>query len=98
MSMKRSKPETLYLSIVEQFEEDELDYKRIGEIIVEVCREIKTNGDRLKFDTVAQNALLLILGLIHKDEPIEEFGNDLWELEPSEIAKKLVEFKDVFTS
>ncbi|MFX0102075.1 MAG: hypothetical protein ACFFCS_21090 [Candidatus Hodarchaeota archaeon] len=94
MSMKI--PETLYMEIVQQFDDDDVDYERIGKVIVSVCREIHTNGDKLKFDTVAQNALLLILGLIHKDEPIEEFGNDLWELDPSEIAKRLVEFKEVF--
>jgi hypothetical protein len=96
MSIRKTEPERLYLSIVEQFDEDKLDFELIGKIIVEVCREIKTNGDKLQFDTIAQNALLLILGLIHKDKPVEEFGDDLWSLDPSEIARKIIEFKEVF--
>ncbi|MHA1793161.1 MAG: hypothetical protein ACTSVI_10990, partial [Promethearchaeota archaeon] len=44
---------------------------------------------------VVKNALLLVLGLIYKDRPIETYGEDISELDPSTLDNIRKEIKDI---
>lgn len=67
-----------YDPLVEQFFCDDVDMEAIAKIITHACKE---EGN------ITTNTLLLATGLLHKDEPIEAFGQELWSGELVEDAR-----------
>ncbi|MHA1680745.1 MAG: hypothetical protein ACTSUE_07040 [Promethearchaeota archaeon] len=90
--------ESIYLPIIQQFSEEKVDYELIGKIIVEACRGLEqVNADNgIDPKTIVKNALLLILGLIHKNQPLEEYGSDMDELDQERIEKLRAGLKIAF--
>jgi hypothetical protein len=91
--------EQIYPSILNLFSDKEVDYEAIGKIIVEVCSSIEAeSGDESNPDpkTVVKNALMLILGLLHRDAPIDEIGVDFKSLPAAKIRKINRDLAEIF--
>jgi len=89
--------EQVYASIVNLFANKEANYKDIAKIIVEVCSAIEIGGGNVDPKAVEKNALLLILGLLHKDKPNREYGVDLKSLPETKMRKIIRDLQDIFT-
>jgi len=99
MIAKKALEEQIYPSILSMFAETEIDYEKLGKLIVEVCSSIEAEGDDesiLDPKNVVTNALMLILGLLHKDEPIDEIGVDFKSLPTAKIRKINRDLADIF--
>ena len=95
MSLVNNLEDQLYMPIIEQFKKDKIDYEFIGKIIVDICNKLDIKSVNINPKTIMKNALLLVLGLIYKDEPIETYGDDISELDRSTINKIRKEIKDI---
>lgn len=87
--------ESIYGPIVEQFSETSIDFEEVGKLIVAACSRLDKGKLDMDKKTIAKNALLLVLGLIHKDEPVDKIGEELWNLSNEEIKTKIDEFKEM---
>ena len=99
MIAKKAIEEQIYPSILNMFSDAEVDYEKVGKIIVEVCSTLDAEGDdETSTDpkTVVKNALMLILGLLHRDEPIDEIGVDFKSLPPAKIRKIKRDLQEIF--
>lgn len=99
MIAKKAIEEQIYPSILNMFSDTVVDYEKVGKIIVEVCSSLEAEGDdETTIDTmiVVKNALMLILGLLHRDEPIEEIGIDFKNLPPAKIRKITRDLREIF--
>ena len=95
MSAQSQSLEQIYDDILKLF--NEMDYEKVGRLMIEACNLIElNNGATVNKKDVIRNALLLLLGAMHKEEPLEEIGRDFWELDKNSIKKFLKEFKDTF--
>ncbi|HME52353.1 MAG TPA: hypothetical protein VKM55_09060 [Candidatus Lokiarchaeia archaeon] len=99
MIAKKALEEMIYPSILNMFSDTEVDYEKLGKIIVDVCSSIEAEGDDETITdpkTVVKNALMLILGLLHRDEPIDEFGVDFKSLPAAKIRKITRDLQEMF--
>ena len=91
--------EQFYLPIIKLFDgKKEVDYTKLGRLIVEVCSAIEKENNPAKVDpkNIVRNSLLLILGLLHKDEPIDTFGKEINDLSAAKKRKIARDLQDVF--
>jgi F420-0:gamma-glutamyl ligase-like protein len=99
MIAKNAIEEQIYPSILNMFSNTQVDYERISKIIVDVCASIETEEhDELNPDpkTMVKNVLLLILGLLHLNKPIDEIGVDLKTLPKAIITKINRDLQEIF--
>ncbi len=96
MISKRIAEDQIYLPIVSQFVEKDVDYELIGKIIVNACKSFDLENQEVDPKAVVKNALLLILGLIHKDEPVDKIGKDMSMLSPEEVKRIEEDLKSAF--
>lgn len=91
--------EDIYLPIVKQFEEETIDIELVGKTIVKVFKDIsreRLDDDQVSKPELERNTLYLVSGLLHKDRPIGEFGEELWCKKPNEIDQIIDDFKFTF--
>ncbi|MHA1370432.1 MAG: hypothetical protein ACTSRA_12030 [Promethearchaeota archaeon] len=89
--------ENIYIPIIELFKNKDVDYEKIGKLIINACNllECQSNVD-IDERVIIRNALLLILGLIYKDEPIENLGKDIHALSSNEVNRIIEDIRAVF--
>lgn len=91
----------IYGSIVSMYQDKEsVDYEKVGKLIVEACTAIEAHADDSNEEidprVIVKNALLLILGLLHKDEPIDNYGTDFNKLPPGKVRKFVRDMQGIF--
>jgi len=99
MIAKKAIEEQIYPSILNMYSDKEVDYEAVGKIIVEVCSSIEAEGDDENNPdpkNVVTNALMMILGLLHRDAPIDEIGVDFKTLPPAKIRKITRDLAEIF--
>ncbi|HME52542.1 MAG TPA: hypothetical protein VKM55_10015 [Candidatus Lokiarchaeia archaeon] len=99
MIARKTIEEQIYPSILKMFSNPEVDYEKISNIIVDVCSSIETEGNNENSadpKTVVKNALMLILGLLHMNKPIDEIGVDLKTLPAAKIKKINRDLQEIF--
>nr|MDO8119447.1 hypothetical protein [Candidatus Sigynarchaeota archaeon] len=96
MISKKVAEEQVYFPIVSQFGEKDIDYEFIGKIIVDACNAIDDENQDVDPKAIVKNALLLILGLIHKNEPVDKLGKDISSLGPDEVRRIEDDLKSAF--
>ncbi len=100
MIAKKIIEDQIYGSIVSLYQDKGgVDYEKVGKLIVEVCTAIEahaSNDENIDPRTIVQNALLLILGLLHKDEPIDNYGTDFKSLPTSKVRKIARDMQSIF--
>ncbi|MHA1679372.1 MAG: hypothetical protein ACTSUE_00030 [Promethearchaeota archaeon] len=90
MSSMENCGELVYMGIVDQFNEAEPD-------LVNVFREInRTSHDPRVSPDVFYNTLMLVLGLMHRDDPVESVGSDLFSQSDDRIDYYVDCLKDAF--
>jgi hypothetical protein len=101
MIAKKIIEDQIYGSIVNLYQDKgAVDYEKIGMLIVEACTAIEAEADsseNIDPRMVVKNALLLILGLLHKDEPIDNYGTDFKNLPPTKVRKFLRDMQGIFS-
>lgn len=102
MIAKKILEDQIYGSIVNLYQEKEgIDYEKVGKLIVEACTAIEAHADDINEDidprSIVKNALLLILGLLHKDEPIDNYGIEFKNLPPSKVRKFVRDMQGIFS-
>ncbi len=80
MAAKRIAEEEVYSSILNLFSRKDVDHVEIAKIIVKICYAIEIENENADLKTVVKNAILLILGLLHKDRSMDGFGMDFKSL------------------
>jgi hypothetical protein len=100
MIAKKIIEDQIYGSIVSLYQDKEaIDYEKVGKLIVEACTAIEAHADTnesIDPRTIVKNALLLILGLLHKDEPIDNYGTDFKNLPDRKMRKFVRDMQDIF--
>ncbi|MEX2683180.1 MAG: hypothetical protein Q6373_016465 [Candidatus Sigynarchaeota archaeon] len=100
MIAKKILEDQIYGSIVNLYQnKGAVDYEKVGKLIVEVCTAIEAhavNDEDIDPRTIVQNALLLILGLLHKDEPIDNYGTDFKNLPAKKMQKFISDMQSIF--
>ena len=91
----------IYGSIVSLYQDKEaVDYEKVGKLIVEACTAIEAHAgdsnEEIDPRVIVKNALLLILGLLHKDEPIDNYGTDFKSLPPGKVRKFVRDMQGIF--
>nr|MDO8086933.1 hypothetical protein [Candidatus Sigynarchaeum springense] len=101
MIAKKVIEDQIYGSIMSLYQdENAVDYEKVGKLIVEVCTAIEAHSaDEQDIDprTVVKNALLLILGLLHRDEPIDNYGTEFKKLPAKKIRKFVSDMQGIFS-
>lgn len=88
--------EDLYLPIIKEFGKENIDYALIGKVIVDVCHELGDLNENTDPKIIVKNALLLVLGLLHRNKPVEDYGKDLWSLDEDNIETVKERLKNIF--
>ena len=83
MAAKRIAEEQVYSSILNLFSKKDVDHEEIAKIIVKICSAIEIDNENADLKNVVKNALLLILGLLHKDKSIDDLGVDIKSIPPT---------------
>ena len=99
MIAKKLLEEQIYFPIVNQFTQSSVDFEMLGKIIVDVCAGLEAAGEDvadLQPRALVKNALLLILGLLHKDAPVDNYGKDIASLPPEDIDRVRMQIEAVF--
>jgi len=96
MAAKRIAEEQVYSSILNLFSRKDVDYEEIAKIIVKICSAIEIENENADLKTVVRNALLLILGLLHEDRSIDEFGVDFKFLPDTPKQKIARDLQEIF--
>jgi len=88
----------IYMRVIESFTGmSEIDHEVLEKLIADTCTavEAEEDGNKIDVDVVVRNVLLLILGLLHKDKPIDNLGQDLYALPPLRLAKFLGDIQNM---
>ncbi len=93
---KRFTEEQLYLPLIDQYASGRVDLKRISQSIIDACSATEVNCGKVEPGIAIRNTLMLALGLIHNESPIDVDGNDLWEIEKKEREKRIKELRSLF--
>jgi hypothetical protein len=101
MIAKKLIEDAIYGSIVSLYQDKEaIDYEKVGKLIVEACTAIEAHAEDTNEEIdpriIVKNALLLILGLLHKDEPIDNYGTDFKNLPAGKVRKFVRDMQDIF--
>jgi hypothetical protein len=88
--------ETIYINILREYVKDGIDFETVGHLIVDACNVVKETTEEVDPRNIVRNALLLVLAMLHKNEPIENLGKDIWSMSKTEIKKNLAKMKDLF--
>jgi len=96
MAAKRIAEEQVYSSILDLFSRKDVDLEEIAKIIVKICSAIEIENENADLRNVVKNALLLILGLLHKDKAIDEFGMDIESLPDTPKRKITRDLQEIF--
>ncbi|MBN2154124.1 MAG: hypothetical protein JW839_21895 [Candidatus Lokiarchaeota archaeon] len=100
MIAKKIFEDQIYSSIVSLYhDKGGVDYEKVGKLIVEACTAIEAHADNeenIDPRDIVKNALLLILGLLHKDEPIDNYGTDFKNLPAGKVRKFVRDMQDIF--
>nr|MDO8114717.1 hypothetical protein [Candidatus Sigynarchaeota archaeon] len=99
MIAKKVIEEQIYSTIMGLYADKEgVDYEKVGKLIVEVCSaiEAEAQGENVDPKDIVKNALLLILGLLHKNDPIDNFGTDFRNLPASKVRKITRDLQSIF--
>ncbi len=102
MIAKKIIEDQIYGSIMSLYQDkDAVDYEKVGKLIVEVCTAIEAHtAEEEEIDprTIVKNALLLILGVLHKDEPIDNYGTEFKNLPAKKMRKFVHDMQSIFPS
>jgi hypothetical protein len=96
MAVKRIAEEQVYSSILNLFSRKDVDHEEIAKIIVKICSAIEIENENADLKTVVKNALLLILGLLHKDKSMDDFGVDFKSLPDTPKRKIARDLQEIF--
>lgn len=99
MIAKKLLEEQVYFPIVNQFSQSNVDFELLGRIIVDVCGALEAAEEApadVQPRNLVKNALLLILGLLHKNAPVDSYGRDIASLSPEDIERVRRQIEDVF--
>jgi hypothetical protein len=96
MANKKIIEEQIYMQAIELFKDTaEINHEVIEKLIADACSAVEAEGEGRKLDVnvVVRNLLLLVLGSFHKDRPIDNLGQDIHDLPPQKLVKRLEEMR-----
>jgi len=96
MAAKRIAEEQVYSSILNLFSRKDVDHEEIAKIIVKICSAIEIENENADLKTIVKNALLLILGLLHKDKSIDTIGMDIKAISTDMRRKITRDLQEIF--
>ncbi|MHA1791141.1 MAG: hypothetical protein ACTSVI_00770 [Promethearchaeota archaeon] len=79
----------LYFPIIDEYKNNQPNLNLILKKIITVFSDKNSNEIRksLYSSSIRRNMLLLALGVMHRNRPIDDFGKDIWSLPRQKLIK-----------